>query len=132
MRTFIGLPVSEKVKMEVERTQNELIKTNPRAGITWVKPEAMHVTLQFLGDLTPEKMERVKKVLDKTVSKHAKFSYCLNGLDAFPNKFNPNIIVAKIGEERQASFLLQKEIANELKPEGPIYTILESYQLNHG
>ncbi|MFA4830703.1 MAG: RNA 2',3'-cyclic phosphodiesterase [Patescibacteria group bacterium] len=118
MRVFIAFPIVKEVCWELERLQKKFKRINQNVLVTWVNPKAMHVTLQFLGDLAEEKIEKVKQILQKIVPRYQKFSYWLDGLDAFPNKFNPNIIVAKIREEGQTSFLLQKGIANELRQIG--------------
>ena len=50
-RVFIAFPVEAEVKRAISLAQTELKALNPRAHITWVKPEAMHVTIRFLGEV---------------------------------------------------------------------------------
>ena len=77
MRAFIALEISEVLKQRAE----ELEKEFQIEGLTLVKTEAMHITLQFLGETSVEQAEKVVGVMKKLKVKP--FRLDLAGLSYF-------------------------------------------------
>ena len=67
MRVFIAVDISEQIKTAISRLQEQLRrKTNIGKGqATWVRPEAMHLTLKFLGEIDDGQLAQVSKVVDE-------------------------------------------------------------------
>ena len=57
MRTFIAIEVPKEIKNTVEIYVNPLKKE--KAKISWVKPENIHITLKFLGEVTEDKIPEI-------------------------------------------------------------------------
>lgn len=55
MRLFIGIPLAESVVAELNALCARL--RSPSDGLRWSAPESWHITLQFLGNATPEQLE---------------------------------------------------------------------------
>lgn len=53
MRLFIGIPLATEVIAGLQRITNGLQSAND--GLRWASPETWHITLQFLGETSPEK-----------------------------------------------------------------------------
>lgn len=90
MRTFIALELSEEVKKELSRIQEELKKAD--ADIKWAKPDNIHLTLKFLGNVGDDKIEEIKKVLNGVSSQKRPFEINLSKPGAFPNPNYPRVI----------------------------------------
>lgn len=55
MRLFVGIPLSAETNAELEGV---VARTAPRLeGWRWTQPESWHITLQFLGNASPETCE---------------------------------------------------------------------------
>jgi len=52
MRLFIGIPLADEVVSELAAVCARLQSATD--GFRWVAPETLHITLQFLGNATPE------------------------------------------------------------------------------
>jgi 2'-5' RNA ligase len=52
MRLFVGIPLAEAVVAELKNVR--LLSERPDDGLRWSAPESWHITLQFLGNSTPE------------------------------------------------------------------------------
>jgi len=115
MRAFIALELPKVVKKELARCQRELQKTGVQAR--WVKPDLSHLTLAFLGSITPEKKEKIEALLEKAAKPVKPFSLHLQKMDAFPNLTNPRIIFIDLGGEIEKLHLLAKFIRQGLKKE---------------
>lgn len=100
MRTFIAVELPETIKKKIGELQAPLKKTN--AFVSWVKPENIHITLKFLGEVPEEKINEVFSATELALKNAGKFKMNLKGTGAFPDSKRPRIIwigAEKGGEE---------------------------------
>lgn len=95
MRIFIGFLIPEEGKKVLEKTQREL-KNIYREGVKWSDPNLMHVTLEFLGEISEWELLQVESVLEYVVGRSTHFSCSLGNLTAFPNIYKPRVLVQEI------------------------------------
>lgn len=100
VRLFIAVPLSAAVRAEAEALLGRLSAVG--ADFRWVKPEALHVTLSFLGDTDPKKVPEIERAMRKAARRRA-FEMSLGRLGAFDSLDDPNIIW--LGLERGADEL---------------------------
>lgn len=62
MRLFIAMPLEKEVRAELMRSQEQLKSRRDR--ITWVKPEQLHLTMRFLGDVPEAAIGGISEALD--------------------------------------------------------------------
>ena len=82
MRTFIAITLPENVKSAVAKIQMALKKE--RFHINWVKPENMHLTLKFLGDVKKEAIPGIIDAMKKSAENAASLKVRAKGIGAFP------------------------------------------------
>ena len=110
MRLFIAIEIPEDVKEYMVKIQEKVDDTT--AKIRLVKKNQIHLTLKFLGEVQPDKIEDIKKALKKITFNP--FSACLDKIGVFPNE--SYIRVIWIGLEPEEPILeLQKDIDENLK-----------------
>jgi len=90
MRMFIAIELSAEIKDELMRIQNILKSSG--ADIKWVKPEAMHLTLKFMGEVDETKMPEIKETFDPALSDTSAFNIKLGQIGAFPNLNNLRVL----------------------------------------
>ena len=110
MRTFIAIDLPEKIKNKIAELENDFKKCN--LTFKWVKPENLHLTLKFLGDISQEQVSKVKEAITKISGKFAAFKANFNGFGFFPNARKPRVFFISIDKEE-----LFKSIASELEKE---------------
>lgn len=110
MRAFIAIDLPEKVKNKIAELENDLKKCD--LAFKWVKPENIHLTLKFLGDINPEQVNKIKEVITKISAKFVAFKVNFNGFGFFPNQRKPKVFFISINKEK-----LLKNIASELEKE---------------
>jgi|WetSurMetagenome_2_1015567.scaffolds.fasta_scaffold288748_2 RNA 2',3'-cyclic 3'-phosphodiesterase len=93
IRAFIALPLPENVKEELLRVSSTLRKT---MDARWVRLEAMHLTMKFLGDIDEENIEGMSKKLDELSELYQPFSMSLCGLGAFPSPKRARVVWAGV------------------------------------
>jgi len=65
---------------------------NTGARAKWVRPENVHITLRFLGEISEEKSREVCDSLRDGLENESEFTLKIAGLGAFPNARRPNVV----------------------------------------
>lgn len=55
-RVFLGIPLTEQLKDELQQATNRLKLLFNGEQINWSRPENLHLTLHFFGDIQNDKM----------------------------------------------------------------------------
>ena len=86
--------------------------------VRWVKPENIHLTLVFLGNIPSERIEDLGLVVEDAARGYAPFSVHLHGMGYFPGRGSPRVLWIGLGGdiERMAGF--RNDVQNRLKPFG--------------
>jgi len=112
MRTFIAIELDRIIKDTISTLIQKLDVGG--AKVRWVKPQGMHLTLKFLGEISEEKVPEVQSVLGKLAQDYTSFQLTLRGTGAFPPAPRiPRIIWIGI-EENEPLLDLQSRVENEL------------------
>ena len=90
IRIFIAADLPESVREELARIQAEL--RTEKFKFRWLKPENIHLTLIFLGDVDPEMLEDISAAVVDTVRCHDPIRLAIQGLGVFPGIKRPRII----------------------------------------
>lgn len=90
MRLFIGVWLSEAMRDEVVRYINSAIKESQ--GFKWSKPEQLHFTLKFLGEVEAEKVTGLIKALETAAMGKKPFQLRLGETGCFPARGTPRIL----------------------------------------
>ena len=113
MRCFIAVELPESIKAEIFHKFENLKESGIVSG-KFVEKENSHLTLKFLGELTEEQIEDIKKKLSEV--KFEKFNAELGNVGFFPNENYIRVIWVEILSEDV--FRLQEEIENKLNEIG--------------
>jgi 2'-5' RNA ligase len=77
-------------------------------GVRWLAPEQMHLTLSFLGDVSDDAEEALRKNLHAIEWKAFFLPIC--GLGTFPGKGRPNILWVGVGHGHPHLFQLHQRV----------------------
>ena len=108
IRSFIAFDIdSESVLKRMAEVQTMLTKTG--ADLKLVEPKNIHMTLRFLGNITPSTVEKIFEEMKKV--QFTTFDVRLHGVGAFPNPRYPRVVWAGItqGADQLRSIFEQLE-----------------------
>lgn len=117
VRAFIAVELPEPVKAELAALQRRLA-AEPAAGIKWVSPNGIHLTLKFLGQAAPARIEAVKAASAAAAGSIPPFGLGLCGLGAFPNLKRMNVIWCGLSGDLGRLAELQRAVEAEVSPLG--------------
>ena len=130
IRAFIAIPLPAGVKKRVEAFQRSLKRCDPR--VRWVKPDNMHLTLKFLGDIPEQRTAEIAAALNRVVLKLSPFSATIEGAGSFPSKRKPRVLWVGIerGRKELKNLALQVDtslaalgVTREKRPFSPHITV---------
>ena len=87
MRIFIGIDLDPEVRARIERFLEGVEGFAPEAR--WVRPESLHITLKFIGEQTPERVEAITERLRRVES--SAFEIRAGGYGFFPTAKAPRV-----------------------------------------
>ena len=86
--------------------------------VRWVRPENVHLTLKFLGDVSKDHLGRVAEALELICSRHEPFKAEPSGFGTFPSARKARILWVSIGEGSAPLRTLAKDVEVSLEPLG--------------
>ena len=95
IRSFISLPISEQARGILRKTINE-IDGAIQDKIRWVRPEGIHLTLKFMGDINTDKIDALLLLLPEVATEVTPFELTLSELGCFPNNRRPRVLWAGV------------------------------------
>jgi len=94
MRAFIAIEVPEAIRIALDAMNGRLRERLDARDlrVSWVRPENMHLTLRFLGDVTDGQIAGISTHMDEACRAEAPFPLEIAGTGAFPNPRRPSVI----------------------------------------
>lgn len=113
IRSFVAVDTSPEVKAELSRLIVN-IKGDTLLNAKWVKMEQMHFTLTFLGEVSPDFIEKTKAQLEPITRKFFPFTCIIEGIGAFPSPTRARVIWAGLKQGDKEIKQLQREVVKAL------------------
>lgn len=93
-RLFIAIPIPEAVKAELLCVQRELRDALPPHSTSWTKPDNMHLTLRFLGDVAASRVPELVQAIRNAASGCGEIELHCERLGCFPDLRFPRVVWA--------------------------------------
>jgi 2'-5' RNA ligase len=90
IRAFIAIELPGELKLMLRALEQKL-KTPQSRCAKWVDPASIHLTLKFLGNISPKLIDDIKKVLEVEVRKSQPFNLKTAGTGCFPDARRPRV-----------------------------------------
>ncbi|MFH1740591.1 MAG: RNA 2',3'-cyclic phosphodiesterase [bacterium] len=116
MRCFIAILLPDFIRDRILEFQDELRDSGVK--LKWVRPESIHLTLDFLDEITEEQAEKVKSVLNEAASQTTALELTIEGLGQFPPKGKPRLFWVGIGGDKQPLLDFERRIRDGLATTG--------------
>lgn len=111
LRLFVALDLPTGAKAALAATVGQLQSVIP-AGVRWVNPAGIHLTLKFLGDTDSGLVTPLLTALGEAAAAgdSTPFPLHLDGLDVFPNRREPRGIYAGVGGDLDSLAQAQRRV----------------------
>ncbi len=92
LRSFIAIELPAELQQAIVGATAHLQTALPRPLIRWVTPQNIHLTLKFLGEVSPANLERLADALRLEAENHPAFRAAVGGLGVFPTPRRPRVV----------------------------------------
>lgn len=116
MRLFVAVNVDPALQAPLAAVQANLKTT--AAPVSWVKPENLHFTLKFLGEVPELRLPALQETFRSSVAGIDRFTLSLAGLGIFPPRGRPRVIWVGVAQGVEEMRRLQGRIDDTLLPLG--------------
>jgi 2'-5' RNA ligase len=131
IRAFVAIPLDAELRRSTVAAIARLRESPGGDRFRWARPETLHVTLRFLGDIDPARVPGLGSALRTEVAATAPFALTLGALDAFPSLRRPRAVFLHVGPAEPLAALaaaveravVTAGFAPELRPFRPHLTL---------
>ena len=112
MRCFISITLPEEIKRGMTAIQGRLRTSG--ADVSWTRPEGMHLTLKFLGEVEEKGVPKIEAGLYRAANGIGAFSMRVSGVGTFPDIRRPRVVWIGLEEDGDSLIKLQENVEREL------------------
>jgi len=115
MRLFIAIDINERIRKALGDLQQQLQKKADikKGDVKWVRPDDIHLTLKFLGEVEDEKVAEVCNITKDVAARHKRFELKIESVGYFGGK-SAKVLWVGAGEGTNNLQVLQKELEEQL------------------
>ncbi|MBI3989540.1 MAG: RNA 2',3'-cyclic phosphodiesterase [candidate division NC10 bacterium] len=113
MRLFVAANLTGTIKEALAEVQRAL--RSKGGGVSWVKPENLHITLKFLGEVEERMLKAVRGVIASSVAAVGPVLLSFADLGTFPHLRSPRVIWVGVREGAEGLSLLQANLEQGFK-----------------
>jgi len=116
MRAFLGIGLPAGVRETIVSAIRQVRDLHP--PVAWTAPKNLHITLNFLGEILPERGPLVERLMRIEASGIDPFFLTAEGGGAFPGTRNPRVLWVGFLEPLELVRQLQQNMENALSGAG--------------
>lgn len=114
VRAFVAIELPPSVRSQLGALIDRLARRAPAGAVRWVRPEAIHLTLKFLGQVPEARLGPLAQALADAARGRPAFSVRLAGLGVFPNPERPRVLWLGVEDPGGPLARLQRDLEGAL------------------
>jgi 2'-5' RNA ligase len=118
MRLFVAIELPYELELILEQEIAGLQRAAEERVVRWVSPQAVHLTLKFLGEVGSDRVPSINEVLDRAAAEVPGFDVEVGGMGCFPNCRRPRVIWIGVDAEESPLEALYSAIERGLERYG--------------
>jgi 2'-5' RNA ligase len=92
LRTFIAVEIPPQVQKQIQLETEPLRRAIGTSLVRWVPAQNIHLTLKFLGDVSPASVDVLSQMLRTEADSSPAFDMHISGLGSFPSLRRPRVL----------------------------------------
>ena len=92
LRTFIAVEIPSHVQKKIQQETEPLRKAIGASFVRWVSIQNVHLTLKFLGDVSPASVDTLTQMLRVEADSCPELDMQISGLGSFPSLRRPRVL----------------------------------------
>jgi 2'-5' RNA ligase len=116
IRSFLAFELPPEIKTVVTRVFEDSRRST--LDVRWVRPEGIHLTVVFMGNIKPGDLEAMGNEIGKVCSDFSPFQIALKGIGCFPNSRNPRVVWLGLAGDVERMSRFRDRLQEQLLPFG--------------
>lgn len=112
MRTFIAIEIPTEIKTALAALQDDLRRAD--AQVSWTRPENIHLTLKFLGEIAEPQIKEIAAACADTAARFQPFTLSLSQPGTFPRAKQPRVLWAGLDGDVENARQIQAQLEERL------------------
>jgi RNA 2',3'-cyclic 3'-phosphodiesterase len=119
MRCFVAIEIDEGIQRSLGDLQKRLTQSTDmrRGDVKWVRPEAMHLTLKFIGEATDKQIVEICNIVKSVAQKHESFDMAIGQVGHFGGE-GARVLWVGAGLDSEPLLKLQEDLEEDLAQAG--------------
>ena len=117
-RTFCAIELGAEVRAQLANHAKRLRGTVPDASASWTRPENVHLTLKFFGNVEVNRIEKISAAAERAVRESSTFQIGIGETGVFPRPSRPQVLWIGVIDQSGQLSALQEKFENECAAEG--------------
>jgi len=113
LRVFCAVELPDGLRARVAERAQRLRSEFPDARASWEKPEKMHVTLKFLGDVEHARVEALSSAAARSAARVEPFELTIEEPGTFPPHGQPRVLWLGIVDASGSLSLMHRSLETE-------------------
>jgi RNA 2',3'-cyclic 3'-phosphodiesterase len=117
VRVFVAVDIdsasARKISDFCDDLRRKAMSLAPRARIAWVRPEQLHVTVRFIGEVDAPRAAAIAAALQPE-SAVQRFEMIIRGVGAFPPQGAPRVFWTNIARGADSLSALEREVSERV------------------
>jgi 2'-5' RNA ligase len=118
LRVFCAIELPDEIRSRVAERIRRLRAEFSGVRASWEKPEKLHVTLKFLGDTEPARVEQLSLAASRAVASLEPFDLTIGEPGSFPPNGQPRVLWLDIVDASGSLALMQHALETECAADG--------------
>ena len=120
IRAFIAIELPATILHQLGEIEARLKPQMPPDCIRWVRPDSIHLTLKFLGQVPSDQIALITSSLKNAMTSHHVFGLEVAGAGCFPDLHHPRVIWVGVKEDGGGHQLqhVQRAVESAISPLG--------------
>jgi len=114
IRSFVAIELNEELRHQLDLIQRSLKSKGISDEVRWVRPDGIHLTLKFLGNVPANSIKEIVLAVTQGRDGVMPFAISLGGLGCFPTTKRPNVIWVGVDGDTATLARLQTAIEDRL------------------
>jgi 2'-5' RNA ligase len=116
IRSFLAFELPPEIKMVVTGVYEDSRRS--RLDVRWVRPEGIHLTVVFMGNIKTEELEAMGNGIGRVCSDFSPFQIALKGIGCFPSSRNPRVVWLGLAGDVERMSRFRDRLQRQLLPFG--------------
>src|SRR5690349_18580961 len=117
-RVFCAFELPESLRVRIKEHAQGVREAIPDAAASWSRPENIHLTMKFFGNVDQAKAPVISDVLARVAKEFSPIEIVVGGTGVFPRPSRPQVLWIGIDDRTAALANLQKRLEDECAREG--------------